>query len=273
MRGSLDAIAKLASNGHCNATEFQWSALRYQHTTALRTALMERYAPATANKSLAALRRVLKEAWRLGQLSAEDYQRAADISNITATTLPAGRALSKEEINALLQACVSAANVNQGLRDLAMLGILRAGLRRSEVVSLDVADYTPATGGLLVHGKGRKDRECYLPQWAIAAVESWLSVRGSAPGALLKPVSKSGRILTRRLTDQAVLDVLDCLVARSGIARCTPHDLRRSFASDLLDAGVDISTVSKLMGHASASVTQKYDRRGEEAKRRAVQML
>ena len=70
-----------------------WGALRYAHTSAVRAALAERFAPATANKMLSALRRVLQEAWRLGQLGAEDYARARDVPPITGEVLPAGRAL------------------------------------------------------------------------------------------------------------------------------------------------------------------------------------
>ena len=66
------------SNNKQNAFTFAWHEVRYQHTAALRTALQERYKPATANKSISALRRVLKEAWRLGLLGAEEYGRATD---------------------------------------------------------------------------------------------------------------------------------------------------------------------------------------------------
>jgi hypothetical protein len=73
----------------------------------LRTALTEAYAPATANKMLAALRRVLKECWQLGLMTVEEYERAADVKVITAEVLPAGRALELAEIVALFAACAA----------------------------------------------------------------------------------------------------------------------------------------------------------------------
>jgi hypothetical protein len=73
MRHTLNAIARLLSGGECDAMTLNWAALRYQHTAAIRSVLMERYAPATANRMLCALRRTLKEAYRLGLMSADDY--------------------------------------------------------------------------------------------------------------------------------------------------------------------------------------------------------
>lgn len=271
MRNNLDAIASLISDGQVSATEFGWHQLRYQHTAAIRAALQERYAPATANKALAALRQVLKQCWRLQQMSAEDYQRAADIRNIKNETLPAGRAIASAEITAILKTCKGTI---ADTRDAALFGILRAGLRRSEVAKLDVADFDPSTGGLQIRGgKGRKDRLCYLPDVAAALVLEWLQIRGTQPGALLQPVSKSGRILSRRLSDQAVHYILQQRARLAGISVCSPHDWRRTFVGDLLDAGADLSTVQKLAGHSSPSTTAKYDRRGEAAKRRAANLL
>src|SRR5262245_25929297 len=85
---------------HCD-----WASLRYQHTLALRTLLAERYKPATANKMLAALRRVLLEARRLGLMSPDDYTQATDISVIKGSSLPPGRALSMGELSALMATC------------------------------------------------------------------------------------------------------------------------------------------------------------------------
>jgi integrase len=248
--------------------------LRYQHTLALRTLLAERYKPATANKMLAALRRVLLEARRLGLMSPDDYAHAADIAAIKGRSLPPGRALSMGELSALMRAC-SADRTAAGPRDAALMALLsRSGLRRSEVVALDLVDYVLESGAITVRsGKGRKDRTTYLDGGAAAALADWLTVRGAAAGALLCPVNKAGTITIRRLSDQAVLGALQKRATQATVKGFSPHDLRRTFISDLLDAGADIATVQRMAGHASPETTSRYDRRGEATKRRAASLL
>jgi site-specific recombinase XerD len=128
MREALNAIASLLTNGACDALTLDWSALRYQHTAAVRSVLMEKYSPATANMMLCALRRTLKEARRLGLIDAEDYDRAVDIESVRGTSLLRGRALSGSEIAALMLCCTNDPSP-LGVRDAAMLAILMVGLR------------------------------------------------------------------------------------------------------------------------------------------------
>ncbi len=250
-----------------------WSKLRYQHTAALNAVFRDKYAPATANRMLSALRRVLKEARRLKLMDADDYDSAVDFKGIKSTQLLRGRALSEAEISALLSVCQDDPTP-KGVRDAAMISILMAGLRRSEVVNLDISAFDPLTGGLTIRrGKGMKDRITYLPQGAIAAVLDWLDLRGNEPGPLLYPVDKAHRVAHRRLTDQAVMFVLQKLARKSGVAAFSPHDFRRTFITDLLNTGADVITVSRLAGHADPATTAKYDMRGEEVKRLAVAKL
>jgi integrase len=273
MKHSLDTIATLLTGGNAKASTLDWSAVRYQHATAIRSSLAERYAPATTNTMLAALRRVLKECWRLGQMTAEDYHRAVDVAIVKGETLPRGRALSSGELRALFEACAD--GTKAGVRDAALLAALYAGgLRRSEAAGLDLSDYSPDTGALTVRsGKGRKDRIVYAANGSVDALSDWLAIRGAEPGPLFVPVNKGDRVVPRRMSDQSVLYICRRRAAKAGVARFSPHDLRRTFVSDLLDARADLSTTKRLAGHASDTTTGRYDRRREEAKRRAAALL
>ncbi|QLE59600.1 site-specific integrase [Nostoc sp. TCL26-01] len=274
MRYALSAIARLLTNGNCDAMTLNWAALRYKHTAAVRAVLMENYTPAYANKMLCALRRVLKEALRLELMTAQDFARAVDIANIKVSKQLRGRALSPTEIAALMAVCFDDPTPT-GYRDAALLTILRgAGLRRTEVVNLDLGDFEQSTSALKVRGgKGGKDRSVYLPDSGLDVLLDWLSIRGVAAGPLLCHVNKSGRVVLRRLTSQAVLFILQKRGQQVGVRDFSAHDFRRTFISELLDSGVDISTVQKLAGHASPELTARYDRRDEQTKKRAVQNL
>jgi site-specific recombinase XerD len=90
------------------------------------------------------------------------------------------------------------------------------------------------------------------------------------PGPLIYRVRKGGRIEAERLSEQAIYDLLRRRAKRAGVNDFSPHDCRRTLAGDLLDRGVDISRVSRMLGHAQIGTTARYDRRPEEAKRRAA---
>jgi integrase len=149
-----------------------------------------------------------------------------------------------------------------------------AGLRRSEVVAMNLSDWNMVDNCLTVRlGKGDKDRTTYLDDGATAALMDWLIWRGEALGALFYPTRKGGRLEARRMSDQAVLDILQGRGKEANLTSFSPHDFRRTFISNLLDRGADISTVQKLAGHASPVTTARYDRRGEAAKRKAANLL
>jgi len=273
MRAALETIARLVSSGTHDATALPWGALRYQHTMAIRAALSDRYSPATANRHLAALRGVLKEAWRLGHLTAEEYQRAADLGPVRGSTVAKGRALGGDELMNLLAAC-AADDGPAGSRDAALIATLYAsGLRRAEVVAIDLSDLDLPEARLLVRsGKGNKGRLVYV-EAAVGQLSGWLTVRGDHAGALFVPIHRSGRLTWRRMTPEAVLAIMRKRAITAGLAHFSPHDLRRTFISDLLDAGADLSTVQALAGHSTPKTTARYDRRGERAKRRAAGLL
>ena len=257
------------------ALTVQWHALRYQHTAAIRARLIERYPAATANKMLSALRGVLKEAWRLGLMSAEDYRRAVDLKGVKGETIPAGREITDGEILALVKVC-KRDKTPSGARDAALIGVLFAGgLRRAEVAALDMDNYNHATGRIDVkRGKGGKDRTVYLTNGAKTALDVWLIERGMNPGKLFTPILKSGQVQPEKpMSAQAIYNMLVKRGKEAELSDFSPHDFRRTFISTLLDRSVDIATVSKLAGHADPKTTARYDRRGEETKQRAAEKI
>ena len=289
MRGCLDRIAQIIAmdeTGTVTGAGRPWWRLRYEHTTRIRAALRNRtgahggpaYSPASVNKHLVALRQVLRECWRLGLMSAEDYQRAADLASVEGSRLPRGSHLPGQALAAALAAC-DADGTPAGRRDAALFAVLYStGARRAEIAGLALADYDPAERSLRVRGKRGKERLVYVTVEATARLDAWTAVRGRVPGALFPPISKAGRCRGdgERLahpTGQAIAGIVTRRLAQVGADPHTPHDFRRTFIGELLDAGVDLATAQQLAGHASPATTARYDRRPERRRRDAVDRL
>lgn len=270
----LNWIARTLTGGACDYLTLDWAKLRYQHAAALRAIVLEVNAPATANLKLTAFKQVLRAARKLKQIAPDDFESAIDLPPVRGDSPERGRLLQSEEISLLLGACKQG-QTPIGIRDAAMIAVLCAGLRRSEVVGLDFDDFDPKMGGLLVRkGKGNKSRTAYLPDGVDALLTDWLEVRGNKPGPLFCHV-RNGKVSLDRLTDQALVNRLECRASQVGsdVKAFSSHDFRRTFISTLLDAGADIVTVQKLAGHSNPATTAKYDRRGEATRQRAAKLL
>lgn len=273
VRSALTNCARLLSgNGALRWPDVDWTALRYGHVEALKRQLTDRYEPNTVNRHLSALKGVAAEAWRLGLLPHEEFARIKEVRRVRPSGKLAGRQVAGAELEKLFGALPSSA---AGDRDAALLVVLyAAGLRRSELTGLALADWKPDAAQLLVQkGKGGKYREVFLDGAAGRMVDRWVVWRGPWEGPLFCPVHRSGTIQRRGMTPTAVALLVGKLSKRHGLEKFTPHDLRRTFASAHLDAGTDIATVRDLMGHEDINTTARYDRRGDEAKRRAAKAV
>lgn len=273
MLGALALVAESIS-GARDVHTFDWSSLRYEHLAAIRGQLAGQHSPAYANKILSAVKGAMKAAWRLGLMSSDDFHRAADVRPVTGSRVAAGRALESGELAALFSSCSGDDPVN--IRDAALLAVLYGGgLRRAELAGLDLHQWDAANGSLVVIGKGNKERIIYLPAAAVRLVARWLEIRGAADGPLFLPAASKRRsaFIDRRMTPQAVLYILQRRAELAKVAKFSPHDLRRSFISTLLDAGADIVTVQKMVGHSKVETTARYDRRPEQVKRRAAELI
>lgn len=257
---------------------FDWALIRWDHVEAIKVRLRDaKRAPATTNKVLTALRGVAKAAWRLEQMSTDDYMKIKQVEGVNGKRLPTGRHIPDGELLALMQACARDEGP-AGTRDAAIIGSLSCtGMRRAELLALDMEDYDPGNDRLAtlrVLGKGDKERWSYLANGAKDALDDWLLLRGDSPGAIFWPINKGGRLLPGRLTDAAVNKILEKRRGEAGIGEAlTPHDFRRSFIGNMLDLGADIVTVQALVGHSSPTTTARYDRRPEEARKKAVERL
>lgn len=195
---------------------------------------------------LAILRGVLREAQQLGQISAEEFQQIASIEAVRGTDPPEGQVLSKDDLAALFLAC-QAEDSNLSRRDAAILAMLYGcGLRRTEVVDLDLADYDSATGIVSVHArKGKKAGQRYTVSGQADLIKSWLEMRGDAEGPLFCPVLRSGRIRLRRLSASTVPHIVERCAVRARIVHFSSRVLRRTMIDNLLTAGADIRQVPK----------------------------
>jgi integrase/recombinase XerD len=170
------------------------------------------------------------------------------------------KALPLSDVEAILEAA-GAAGSTLALRDRALLEVLYGtGARISEAVGLDVDDLDTVDGTVLLRGKGSKERLVPVGSYALEAVDAYL-VRGR-PELVAAGSGTAALFLNARggrLSRQSAWAVLVRTAERAGVTRdVSPHTLRHSFATHLLDGGADVRVVQELLGHASVTTTQVY---------------
>jgi integrase/recombinase XerD len=225
--------------GHLSSTEF---------------AEGQRYQASSVARALAAVRTFHKFLLREGDTDVDPAQAVSRPK--VPRNLP--RPLAVSEVESML--AVPGEGDVVGLRDRAILETLYgAGLRISELVGLDVDDLDLDEGSVRVFGKGSKERLVPLGGFAVAALHGYLT---RARPALARAGSGAAMFLNQRggrLTRQGAARILRIAATRAGIRkRVTPHTLRHSFATHLLEGGADVRVVQELLGHATLTTTQIY---------------
>jgi site-specific recombinase XerD len=203
-----------------------------------------------------------------------------DVAQVTEDSepeAPVGRQMTDGELRGLLEACagqVTSANV----RDTAILSLMWAtGMRRGELWGMRMADLHERKADSLmirIRGKGAKARKLPVTNGAFHYLARWLEIRGGDPGAVFKVITKGDRMQARGISEDGMARMLTKRLGQAGIVEPTTwHDFRRTFASNLLQRGVDLVTVQRLMGHTSPVTTGAYDRRDERTRDVALETI
>jgi integrase/recombinase XerD len=217
-------------------------------------------APASVARAMAAVR-------NLHRFLAEEGRSPADpAADVAAPPVPQGlpKALSEDEVTALLEAVVGYEAVHR--RDRAILELLYGtGMRISELCGLSIGALDADAGVVRVFGKGAKERVVPVGRPALAAVAEWLGPNGRprlVPTRWARRADAAALMLNRRggrLSRQAGWAIVAHYGKQVGLGdRLSPHVLRHSCATHMLDHGADLRVVQELLGHASVSTTQVY---------------
>ena len=251
---------------------FDWSTLTFEKMHLIRSAFTEAgYAVNSINLAPAGLKGIAKTAFNLGHIDADTMLRINSVKSLKGNAIRTGRRLSTAEITKLLTSCQTIPCPAVRSRDRAILLVgIGAGLRCSEICSLNLCDIDFKNGILTVkEGKGRKHRQIYLASDILQALNEWKKYRNGSNDALFSKIIKSGEVTDSRLSSSGLDYMLTSLQTLSGVEKFTPHDLRRTFITKLLEKGVDINTVRQLAGHSDVSTTTRYDKRDMEWQKEA----
>lgn len=273
MKNCLDHVATIF--GKQDVLDCDWSALRRNHIQFVINKLRSRkIAPSTINLYLYAMKGVAKEAFSSDLMPQAAYLKITIMKGLTYQRLPVGRSLTAYQCKKLLNSCDDSL---RGKRDKALLALMMGcGLRRAEIVSLKLEHWNCKDSTFTFVGKGNKQRKVYLPPDLEAIMTDWLQARGQEGGTLFPAIYKGSGDPVMKFKDMqpsSVYRIVQRYAKKAKIPTITPHDLRRTFASRMLDAGVDLFVLQQSMGHSSLATTARYDRRGDKAKAKAARSL
>jgi integrase/recombinase XerD len=217
-----------------------------------------RWSPASVARAVVAVRSFHRFCVTEGHLALDPSE------DVTAPRVPQGipKALTEPEVEALLGAVTG--DGPTALRDRAILETLYAtGLRISELVGLDLGAIDLEEGFLRAFGKGAKERIVPVGHTASAAIEAWLPARAALLARARRDRADPDAVFLNprggRLTRQGCWKIVSAYGLRAGLGgRLSPHVLRHSCATHMVDRGADLRVVQELLGHASVSTTQIY---------------
>lgn len=276
---ALRRIVRLVTGGRSSDLGIvPWPTWGFREVTLVRTGLSEMsiagvIAPGTANLTLSHLRGLIRTMYGLGLITPAQHELSHSnaMKNIRGSRSTRGRAITAEEERALREASRGLSGYKPQLFDAIMALAIGVGARRDEIAGLPLTALEP--GVVTIIGKGNKDRPVPIMDQVQVSLDTWFVERDrlkpKEPNVFCSPKYPS-KGLSRWALWALVRDVAH--TAFGGTNECGekcpcakivtgPHDFRRTFATRMLDAGVDIRQLQVLMGHESSDTTSKYDKR------------
>ncbi len=252
-REDLVQFGEFLASAGCQTAGDATSVLLRKYAAALHAS---GYAASTVARKLASMRSFYRFGQREGWVTANPARPVKSPRR----TRPLPSFLTHDEILQLLDA--PRGDTAGCIRDRAILELMySSGVRVSELNGLDDRDVDLTSGIVRVRGKGRRERLGIVGSHAAEALRAWLQIRPSLPSppdqSCRQPLFRNR--FGRRLSVRGVARLLEKHLAVAGLSgRASPHTLRHSFATHLLDNGADIRSVQELLGHKSIVTTQVY---------------
>jgi len=221
---------------------------------------MDHLSPSTINVRLSAIRKLVGEARRNGIIGREEADNLTDIPNVGQKGTRLGNWLTREQAKELL--AVPDRSTLKGKRDYVIIALLvGCALRRRELATLNIEDIQLREGRWVIidlRGKGGRIRTVAVPIWVKQGINAWMTAAEIEDGRLLRPVSKSRKILRDELGDWAIWSVVEQSSKQIGIEHFGAHDLRRTCAKLCRKNGGDLEQIKFLLGHSSIQTTERY---------------
>jgi integrase len=221
---------------------------------------MDHLSPSTINVRLSAIRKLVGEARRNEVISLEEAANLTDVPNVRQKGTRLGNWLTREQAKELL--AVPDRSTLKGKRDYVIIALLvGCALRRRELATLNIEDIQLREGRWVIIdllGKGGRIRTVAVPIWVKQGINAWMTAAKIEDGRLLRPVSKSGKILRDELGDWAIWSVVEQSSKQIGIEHFGAHDLRRTCAKLCRKSGGDLEQIKFLLGHSSIQTTERY---------------
>lgn len=214
---------------------------------------------ASINQRLSAIRKLAREAADNGAMPEQIASGIARVKGVRQEGHRVGFWLTRDQAQALLD--LPDTSTVKGVRDRAILAVLLGcGLRREEAAHLTFEHIRQLEGRWVIadlQGKRNKVRSVPMPSWAKAAIDAWAAAAGLTSGYVFRAVNKGGRVVSDRMTAQAIRDVVDGYARRLGLD-VAPHDLRRTFAKLAYRGGAGLDQIQLSLGHGSIQTTERY---------------